>query len=62
MPELAREHPPAIDHEIVVVDNASTDGTAAEFDSDGRARVIDAGANLGFARANNLGIQQTQAD
>jgi GT2 family glycosyltransferase len=54
------EHPPAIDHEIVVVDNASTDGTAADTRHRWTGtRVIDAGANLGFARANNLGIQQT---
>jgi GT2 family glycosyltransferase len=54
------EDPPAIDHEIVVVDNASTDGTAADTRQRWTgARVIDAGANLGFARANNLGIQQT---
>lgn len=54
------EHRPAIDHEIVVVDNASTDGTAAAVRARWNGvRVIDAGANLGFARANNLGIQQT---
>ena len=54
------EHPPAIDHEIVVVDNASTDGTLPAIRARwGGVRVIDAGANLGFARANNLGIQQT---
>jgi len=54
------QHPPSTDHEIVVVDNASTDGTAAAIRShwDG-VRVIDAGTNLGFARANNVGIQQT---
>jgi len=54
------ENRPAVDHEIVVVDNASTDGTGAAIRSrwDG-VRVIDAGANLGFARANNLGIRQT---
>jgi len=54
------QHPPSIDHEIVVVDNASTDGTAATVRSRWRSvRVIDAGANVGFASANNLGIQQT---
>jgi len=54
------ENRPAVDHEIVVVDNASTDGTAAAVRARWNGvRVIDAGANLGFARANNLGIQQT---
>ena len=54
------QHPPATDHEIVVVDNASSDGTAAAIRSRWHGvRVIDAGANLGFARANNVGIQQT---
>ena len=54
------EHPPSTDHEIVVVDNASTDGTAAAIRARWSGiRVIDAGANLGFARANNVGIQQT---
>lgn len=49
-----------IDREIVVVDNASTDGTAAHIR--GRwpgVRLTDLGANLGFARATNIGIQQT---
>jgi len=54
------EHPPTIDHETVVVDNASTDGTAVDIRQRWTGiRVIDAGANLGFARANNLGIRQT---
>ena len=52
--------PPAVDHEIVVVDNASTDGTASAVrERWPAARVIDAGSNLGFAAANNLGIRQT---
>jgi N-acetylglucosaminyl-diphospho-decaprenol L-rhamnosyltransferase len=54
------QHPPATDHEIVVVDNASTDGTAAAIRSRWHSvRVIDAAANVGFARANNIGIRQT---
>ena len=54
------QHPPSTDHEIVVVDNASSDGTAAAVRSRWHGvRVIDAGANLGFARANNVGIRQT---
>ena len=59
---LAR-HPLPLRHEIVVVDNASPDGTAAAIRSAWTdLRVIDAGANLGFARANNLGIRETAGE
>ncbi len=59
---LAR-HRPSVDHEIVVVDNASPDGTAAAVRARWPAvRVLDAGDNLGFARANNLGIRQTSGE
>ena len=52
--------PPRIDHEIVVVDNASTDGTPHYLrDRWPGIRLIEAGANLGFAAANNVGIRQT---
>jgi GT2 family glycosyltransferase len=48
---------------IVVVDNASSDGTPqmvrARWPS---VRLIDAGGNLGFARANNLGIRATESE
>jgi GT2 family glycosyltransferase len=48
---------------ITVVDNASTDGTADvvrhRYPS---VQVIDAGGNLGFSRANNLGIRATKSD
>jgi N-acetylglucosaminyl-diphospho-decaprenol L-rhamnosyltransferase len=58
---LARTLPP-LDAETIVVDNASTDGTADAV----RLRwptvhVIDAGANTGFARANNIGIRRSAA-
>lgn len=54
------QHPPRVAHETVVVDNASTDGTAAEVRQRWpEVRVIDARGNVGFARANNIGIQQT---
>jgi GT2 family glycosyltransferase len=46
--------------EIVVIDNASTDGTPAvvreQFPD---VRLIEAGGNTGFCRANNLGIGHT---
>ena len=54
------DNPPHVEHEVVVVDNASPDGTAAAVRARWKAvRTIDAGANLGFARANNLGIRQS---
>ena len=53
-------HPPSVDHETLIVDNASPDGTAAAVRQRWPGiRVIDAGANVGFARANNMGIRQT---
>ena len=48
---------------FTVVDNQSTDGTAALVR--GRfpqVQVIESGSNLGFSRANNLGIRATQSD
>jgi len=54
---------PNTSHEVTVVDNASADGTAALVRSRWPAvRVIEAGGNLGFARANNLGIRATESD
>jgi GT2 family glycosyltransferase len=56
-------HPPARPTTIVVVDNASADGTADAVRRDFPAvQVLDAGGNLGFARANNLGIRATASD
>jgi hypothetical protein len=56
-------HPPLVTHEIVVVDNASTDGTAEAL----RARwpnvgLVEAGRNLGFAAANNVGIRSVASE
>jgi GT2 family glycosyltransferase len=49
--------PPAVGHEILVVDNQSSDGSAEAARRWPDVRVIDAGANLGFARASNVGIR-----
>lgn len=55
--------PPSITHQIVVVDNASTDGAASMVrERFPQARVIDAGGNVGFARANNLAIRSTDSE
>jgi N-acetylglucosaminyl-diphospho-decaprenol L-rhamnosyltransferase len=51
---------PVTDHEIVIVDNASADGTAAYVrDRWAGVRLIEAGRNLGFAAGNNVGVRQT---
>ena len=54
---------PDINHEIRVVDNASPDGTLAHVRKQWpHVRAIDAGGNLGFARANNAGIRGTASE
>jgi len=50
------------DFEIFVVDNASNDGSAAFIENDGSVRLIDAGANLGFAAANNLAAKEARGE
>lgn len=63
--EGARSGPerPRVDDEIVVVDNASTDGTPAHVRARWpTVRVIEAGANVGFSRANNIGIRATASE
>ncbi len=48
---------------LIVVDNASSDGSAeAVRQAIPQARVIDAGANLGFARAINLGAAAASSE
>ena len=50
-------------HEIVVVDNASTDSTAAYIrERWPRVRLIASESNLGFAQANNVGIHNTSSE
>jgi hypothetical protein len=57
------QHPPALSHEIVVVDNASRDGSVdavrAQWPD---VRTIALDTNVGFARANNVGIRQSAGE
>lgn len=56
-------HPPATDHETLVIDNASPDGTAAAVRQRWPGvRVSDAGANVGFAVASNMGIRRSSGE
>ncbi|MEQ1897244.1 MAG: glycosyltransferase family 2 protein [Vicinamibacterales bacterium] len=55
--------PPAIALDVVVVDNASQDGSAVWVRANCPAvQLVEAGANLGFARANNLGIRAAASE
>ncbi|MFN7981066.1 MAG: glycosyltransferase family 2 protein [Vicinamibacterales bacterium] len=51
------QHPPAMSHEVIVVDNASRDGSAEEAESRVGVRVIRSQTNAGFSAANNIGIR-----
>lgn len=53
-----------VPYEVIVVDNASTDGTAAllaEHEAAGRIRVVRNAVNLGFAAACNQGAEAARA-
>lgn len=51
--------PPRAAHEVIVVDNGSTDGSIDAAHQYG-VRAIENGANVGFARANNIGIRASR--
>ena len=47
-----------ITYEIIVVDNASTDNSVAILKQFSFVEVIQSETNLGFGKANNIGIQK----
>jgi N-acetylglucosaminyl-diphospho-decaprenol L-rhamnosyltransferase len=48
--------------EVVVVDNASSDGSADDLKTDLELRVVSTGANLGYGSGANRGIAATDAE
>jgi hypothetical protein len=48
---------PRASHEIIVVDNASTDGSADAARAWPEVQIIELAQNVGFARGNNVGIR-----
>jgi N-acetylglucosaminyl-diphospho-decaprenol L-rhamnosyltransferase len=52
-----------LDHEVIVVDNASSDGSADMVESSfPKARLVRSTENLGFARGVNLGVARAEAE
>ncbi len=54
------EHPPRASTEVIVVDNASGDGSADLARGFPGVTVIEAGANLGFAAGTNVGLRASR--
>lgn len=56
--ESVRKLTEDLDYEIILVDNASTDGSREFFSADTGLKYIYNDENLGFGRANNRGLEQ----
>jgi len=57
------QHPPHVTHEVIVVDNASRDGTVAAVAAGWPSvRIIAMDRNVGFAAANNAGFRTSQSE
>lgn len=55
-------HTIGISYEVIVVDNASSDGSIGLFERDGRIQLVRSDKNLGFGKANNLGCQYAKGN
>jgi GT2 family glycosyltransferase len=63
---LAAQQDPGVDWEILVLDNGSTDGTAAwmreRWGGDRRVRLVESAVNLGFCGGNNRLVSEADGD
>lgn len=46
-----------VSFEVILIDNDSQDGSQEFFAQDKRVRFVESGGNIGFGRANNLGLK-----
>ncbi len=58
-----QRYAPATKYEVIVIDNASSDGSAQMVRSDfPRVTLVDLPTNTGYARGNNHGFEQARGD
>lgn len=51
-----------IEFEVILVDNDSHDGSLEVFANDRRITFVEAGGNIGFGRANNMGLTKATGE
>ena len=56
------EHTTGVDYEILVVDNCSPNGPPTSVEQYDQVRLIRSNENGGFAKGNNLGVEQAKGD
>lgn len=54
------KHPPKVNFEVIVVDNASSDGSVEALKKLKKVKLVENNENQGFNRANNQGISKAQ--